>query len=245
MKQPDTSDQTEPVTQTPDSQSQKSEHPDYVTMTGGLRGTFAVLMTWNAEGGYYEPRQTGFLTGDAARKEAADPADPGAVTGVIDRIAAEVGPPGVLVNTVGTFRLGDALATTPETLTLMLDVNLGPALWLSQAVAPHMRQRGSGAIVHVTARPGLEPASGMAAYSVSKAALVHLTRTLDLELRPYGIRVNAVAPQLIDTASNRASFPAELIAHAVAPEAIAEVIAFLVSEAAAPVSGAILPAYGA
>ena len=181
---------------------------------------------------------------DAVHKEAADPADPGAVTRLIDRIAAEVGPPGVLVNTVGMFRLGDALATTPETLRLMLDVNLGPALWLTQAVAPHMRRQGSGAIVHVTARPGLEPASGMVAYSVSKAALVHLTRTLDLELRPYGIRVNAVAPQLIDTASNRASFPADVIAHAVAPEAIAGVIAFLVSAAAAPVSGAILPAYG-
>jgi len=43
----------------------------------------------------------------------------------------------------------------------MLDVNLGPALWLTQAVAPHMRQQGSGAIVHVAARPGIEPASGM------------------------------------------------------------------------------------
>ena len=182
---------------------------------------------------------------DVVHKEAADPADPGAVTRLIDRIAAEVGPPGVLVNAVGAFRLGDALATTPETLRLMLDVNLGPALWLSQAVVPHMRQQGSGAIVHVTARPGLEPAGGMAAYSVSKAALVHLTRTLDLELRPYGIRVNAVAPQLIDTASNRATFPADVIAHAVAPEAIAGVIAFLVSEVAAPVSGAILPVYGA
>ena len=181
---------------------------------------------------------------DVVHTEAADPADPGAVTRLIDRIAAEVGPPGVLVNTVGAFRLGDALATTPETLRLMLDVNLGPALWLSQAVVPHMRQQGSGAIVHVTARPGLEPAGGMAAYSVSKAALAHLTRTLDLELRPYGIRVNAVAPQLIDTASNRATFPADVIAHAVAPEAIAGVIAFLVSEAAAPVSGAILPVYG-
>ena len=182
---------------------------------------------------------------DAARTEAADPGDPAAVTRLIDRIAAEVGPPGVLVNTVGAFSLGDALDTPPESLRLMLDVNLGPALWLSQAVVPHMRQQGSGAIVHVTARPGLEPASGMAAYSVSKAALVHLTRTLDLELRPHGIRVNAVAPQLLDTASNRATFPAEVIAHATAPEAIAGVIAFLVSEAAAPVSGAILPAYGA
>ncbi len=182
--------------------------------------------------------------GDAVHKEAADPGDPGAVTRLIDRIAAKVGPPRVLVNTVGAFRPGDALATTPDTLRLMLDVNLGPALWLSQAVVPHMRQQGSGAIVHVTARPGLEPASGMAAYSVSKGALVHLTRTLDLELRPYGIRVNAVTPQLIDTASNRAIFPADVIAHAVAPEAIAGVIAFLVGEAAAPVSGAILPVYG-
>jgi NAD(P)-dependent dehydrogenase (short-subunit alcohol dehydrogenase family) len=182
---------------------------------------------------------------DGVRQEVTDPADRGAVTRLIDRIAAEAGPPSVLVNTVGTFRLGDALATTPDTLRLMLDVNLGPALWLSQAVAPHMRQQGSGAIVHVTARPGLEPAGGMAAYSVSKAALVHLTRTLDLELRPQGIRVNAVAPQLIDTAANRASLPADVMAHAVAPEAIARVIAFLVSDAAAPVSGAILPAYGA
>jgi NAD(P)-dependent dehydrogenase (short-subunit alcohol dehydrogenase family) len=108
-----------------------------------------------------------------------------------------------------------------------------------------MRQQGSGAIVHVTARPGIEPAGGMAAYSVSKAALVHLTRVLDIELRPQGIRVNAVAPQLLDSAANRATFPAEALAHATAPEAIAAVIAFLVSDAAAPVSGAILPAYGA
>jgi NAD(P)-dependent dehydrogenase (short-subunit alcohol dehydrogenase family) len=127
----------------------------------------------------------------------------------------------------------------------MIDVNLGPALWLSQAVAPHMQRQGSGAIVHVTARPGIEPTGGMAAYSISKAALVHLTRILDIELRPRGIRVNAVAPQLLDTPTNRTIFPAETMAHAVAPEAIAGVIAFLVSDAAAPVSGAVLPAYGA
>jgi NAD(P)-dependent dehydrogenase (short-subunit alcohol dehydrogenase family) len=182
---------------------------------------------------------------DDIRREVADATDPAAATRLIDRIAAEVGPPDVLVNTIGAFRLGDALSTTPETLQLMLDVNLGPALWLSQAVAPHMRQQGSGVIVHVAARPGLEPTGGMAAYSVSKAALVHLTRILDIELRPHGIRVNAVAPQLLDTPANRATFPAELLAHATAPDVIADAIAFLVSDAAAPVSGAILPAYGA
>ncbi len=182
---------------------------------------------------------------DGIRREVADTTDPAVATPLVDRLAAEIGPPAILVNTNGAFRAGDALSATPETLQLMVDVNLGPALWMTQAVAPHMKQQGSGAIVHVAARPGIEPSAGMAAYSASKAALVHLTRILDVELRPHGIRVNAVAPQLIDTTVNRATFPEEVMVHAVAPEAIAGVIAFLVSDAAAPVSGAILPAYGA
>ena len=181
---------------------------------------------------------------DSIVREAADTTDPAAARNIIDRIAADIGAPGILVNAIGTFRLGDAISTTPEDLQLMVDVNLGAALWLSQAVAPHMQRGGSGAIVHVSARPGIEPSGGMAAYGVSKAALAYLTRILDIELRPRGIRVNAVAPQLLDTPVNRAAVSAEVMAHAVSPEAIAEVIAFLVSDAAAPVSGAILPAYG-
>ena len=182
---------------------------------------------------------------DGVRAEVADTTDPAVAKSLVDRVAVEVRPPDVLVNTIGAFRPGDAVGTAPGELRLMMDVNLGPALWLSQAVTPHMRQQGSGAIVHVAARPGLEPAGGMAAYAASKAALVHLTRLLDIELRPLGIRVNAVAPQLLDTPVGRANFPPKVMAHAVAPEAIAGVIAFLVSDAAAPVSGAILPAYGA
>jgi len=135
------------------------------------------------------------------RPEVADTTDPTAVKELIDRIAGEVGPPDVLVNTIGAFQPGDTLTSTPEALRLMIDVNLGPALWL--------------------------------------------TRILDVELRPQGIRVNAVAPQLLDTPTNRATLPAGVMAHAVAPEAIAGVIAFLVSDAATPVSGAVLPAYGA
>ena len=182
---------------------------------------------------------------EGIRRQAGDTTDPAVAKSLVDRIAAEVGPPEVLVNTIGAFRLGEAAAATPEDLRVMLDVNLGAALWLSQAVEPYMRQRGSGAIVHVSARPGIEPTAGMAAYSLSKAALSHLVRLLDLELRPRGIRVNAVAPQLLDTAVNRAVFPADALAHAVRPEAIADIIAFLVSDVAAPVSGAIVPAYGA
>ena len=149
------------------------------------------------------------------------------------------------MNTIGTYHLGEALTATPEDLRLMIDVNVGAALWLTQAVVPYLRERGSGSIVHVAARPGLEPTAGMVTYAVSKAALVHLTRLLDLELRPLGIRVNAVAPQLLDTAKNRPYLTADALAHAVAPEAVADTIVYLVSDAAAPVSGAIVPAYGA
>ncbi len=182
---------------------------------------------------------------DGIGREVADSTDPEAARAVVQAIAAESGPPAVLVNALGGYLLGDALSTTPETLRLMLDVNLGPALWLSQAAAPYMQQRGSGVIVHVAGRPGVEPSGGVAAYSVSKAALVHLTRVLDVELRPQGIRVQAVVPQLLDTARNRASLPDGLMEHAVAPQAIAEIIAFLVSDEAAAISGAVVPAYGA
>jgi NAD(P)-dependent dehydrogenase (short-subunit alcohol dehydrogenase family) len=162
---------------------------------------------------------------DDIRRQAGDATDPAAAKSVIDQIAAEVGPPEVLVNTIGTFRLG-------------------AALWLSQAVEPYMRQLGKGSITLVSARPGTDPTAGMAAYSLSKAALSHLVRILDLELRPHGIRVNAVAPQLINTALNRTLFPPEQLAHAIEPEAVANVIAFLAGDLAAPVSGAIVPAYG-
>jgi NAD(P)-dependent dehydrogenase (short-subunit alcohol dehydrogenase family) len=182
---------------------------------------------------------------DGMARELADASDPKAAAQMVERVVRDVGPPDALVNTIGAFQTGDALTTTPDLLHQMIDVNLGPALWLSQAVAPYMQRNGSGAIVHIAARPGIEPSAGMAAYSASKAALVHLTRILDLELRPLGIRVNSVAPQLLDTAWARAALPKEVLAHAVAPAAIAEVIAFLVSEAAAPISGAIIPAYGA
>ena len=176
--------------------------------------------------------------------EVADATDPAVPQPLVGRIAAEVGAPDILVNTIGAFELGDALTVTPESLRQLMEVNLGAALWLTQAVVPHMQEKGSGAIVHVAARPGLEPTVGYAAYGVTKAALVHLVRTLDVELRPHGIRVNAVAPQLIATAKNKAIFPPEMLARAVEPEAIAETIAFLVSDAAGPISGAVVPAYG-
>jgi NAD(P)-dependent dehydrogenase (short-subunit alcohol dehydrogenase family) len=181
---------------------------------------------------------------EGIRLEVADGTDPDVPGPLLERIAAEVGPPDILVNTIGAFELGDSLSVTPEKLRELTEVNVGAALWLTQAVVPYMEQKGSGVIVHISARPGIEATTGYAAYGVTKAALVHLVRTLDLELRPRGIRVNAIAPQIIATEKNKALFPPEMLTAAVEPEAIADVIAFLVSDAAAPISGAVLPTYG-
>ena len=181
---------------------------------------------------------------DEIHREVADATDPAVPGPLVNRIVAELGPPSILVNTIGAFELGDALSVTAQSLRQLMDVNLGAALWLTQAVAPHMQENGSGVIVHITARPGVEPTAGYAAYGVSKAALVHLVRTLDVELRPHGIRVNAVAPEIIATKKNKELFPPEMLAGAVEPNAIADVIAFLVSDTAAPVSGAVVPTYG-
>ena len=181
---------------------------------------------------------------ESVRKFTGDTTDPAVPKALVDRVAAEVGPPAVLVNTIGMFALGDGLSVTPDDFRRLMDVNVGAALWLSQAVEPYMRERGKGSIVHVSARPATDPTAGMAAYSLSKAALSHLVRVTDLELRPLGIRVNAVAPQLIATPKNRSFLPPEVMAHAVSPEAIAELIVFLAGDDTAAVSGVVLPAYG-
>jgi NAD(P)-dependent dehydrogenase (short-subunit alcohol dehydrogenase family) len=177
-------------------------------------------------------------------REVVDATDPDAPGPLVERVATKVGPPAVLVNTIGAYAVGDALSVTPQTLRQMMDVNLGAALWLTQAVVPHMRQQGAGVITHVAARPGLEPTAGAAAYGISKAALVHLTRILDLELRPHGIRVNAVVPQVMATAKNKSIFAPEALVGAAEPDAVAGVIAFLISNAAADISGALVPTYG-
>jgi len=84
----------------------------------------------------------------------------------------------------------------------------------------------------------------MGPYAASKAAVARLTESLAEELKDRSITVNAVLPSIIDTPQNRADMPDADFSRWVAPEAIAEVILFLVSDAAAAVTGALIPVTG-
>src|SRR5260370_27938340 len=80
------------------------------------------------------------------RQVPGDATDPAVAKAVVDRVAAEVGLPEVLVNTIGMYGIGDALSATPDQLRQVMGVNVGPALWLTHAVAAYMKEHRSGAI---------------------------------------------------------------------------------------------------
>jgi NAD(P)-dependent dehydrogenase (short-subunit alcohol dehydrogenase family) len=98
--------------------------------------------------------------------------------------------------------------------------------------------------VNVAARAALTGVPGLGAYSASKSAVIRLTESLAGELRDQNINVNCVLPGTIDTPQNRRDMPKADFTRWVAPAAIADVILFLLSDAARAVSGAALPVYG-
>lgn len=132
-----------------------------------------------------------------------------------------------LVNVTGGFAGGRVVETSPRVVREMLQLNLETAWWSSREAARRMTVAGSGSIVNVGSLSGVELRGGAAAYSVSKAALLALTRVLADELRSSGIRVNAVAPGTMDTPGNRASMSAAALSRAVAPTRVAEAIVSL------------------
>jgi NAD(P)-dependent dehydrogenase (short-subunit alcohol dehydrogenase family) len=148
-----------------------------------------------------------------------------------------------LVGLAGGFTPGKLAEVDEDQLDSLWRSNFGSALWTAQAAAPRFAMRGGGAMVLVgskTAVTGRAPV----AHATSKAAVVRLAELLADELRDDRIRVNAVLPSTIDTPANRAWMTPEQVARAVAPEAIAKVIAFLCGPDSAPISGAAIPVYG-
>jgi len=154
-------------------------------------------------------------------------------------------PVDTLLHLVGGFAGGQPVAETPdETWEKMLDLNLRSAYTIFRAVLPGMLKAGKGRIVAVGARAALDPMANFAAYSVSKAALVALVKTVALEVKDTGVTANVVLPSVIDTPANRAAMPSADASKWVTPESIAGLLVWLTSDAARDVNGAVIPIYG-
>lgn len=178
-----------------------------------------------------------------AHRVAVDLTDRGAVGEAFARVDELDLPIGALIAVAGGYAGGGLADTDDDTLHGLFDTNFGSVVWAAQAAAPRIAGSGGGAIVTVGARTGISGPAQLA-HGTSKAAVHRLTELLADELRPQGIRVNAVLPSLMDTPANREWMDDAAVARSVAPAAIAKVIAFLAGPDAAPVSGALVPVYG-
>ncbi len=150
-----------------------------------------------------------------------------------------------LVNLVGGFAVGGRVHETPvEEFEAQFRLNLRPAYLLTQAAVPRMLEGDGGSIVCVGSRAALQPFRGAAGYISSKAAVTAFAQAVSAEYLNDGIRCNAILPSVIDTPANRASMPNADHERWVKPAEIAEVIAYLLSSASTPISGAAIPVYG-
>jgi NAD(P)-dependent dehydrogenase (short-subunit alcohol dehydrogenase family) len=158
---------------------------------------------------------------------------------------AAIGDIEAVVNLVGGYAEGGRVhETEPDEFERLMRLNLRPNVLLARAAIPRFLRRGGGAFVAVSARPALRPFPGAAPYIVAKAAVLSFVQTLDAEYRQDRVRANAVLPSVIDTPANRRSQPDADYSKWVAPEDIAKVVRFLVSDESGPTSGAAIPVYG-
>ena len=184
-------------------------------------------------------------TGEHLILECADMSEPESFRPCVEAALAHFGRIDVFVTVVGGFRTGTPLHETPiETFDFMMKLNARTLFVGAQAVIPAMISSGSGKIIAVGARPAAEGKKNMAAYSASKSAAVRLVESMAAELKVYGINVNAVIPGTMDTPQNREASPGADYGRWVKVESVAEVIAFLASDAASDIHGASVPVFG-
>ena len=172
-------------------------------------------------------------------------ADEASVASAIGSAVERFGRVDVLVNTVGAWRGGTPVLQTPlADWTFLHEANVLPTLLTSRAIIPHFLAQRSGRIINIAARSGLVGEGGSAAYSAAKSGVLRLTEALSAELKTSGINVNAVLPATLDTPQNRAGSPGADFSKWVHPDAVADVVLFLASDAARAIHGAAIPAYG-
>jgi 3-oxoacyl-[acyl-carrier protein] reductase len=170
------------------------------------------------------------------------------VNSLIEQTVNELGPVDILVNNAGSLieRL-KILDLTEERWDEVIDLNLKSAFLCCRAVAASMMERKTGAIVNVSSIAGRTGgALGSIHYSTAKGGLITFTKGLAKELAPYGVRVNAVSPGVIDTRFHETFSTPEMIKGYVAaiplgrvgtPDEVGAVICFLASEAAGYLAG--------
>lgn len=168
----------------------------------------------------------------------ADLADEQAASAALIKGRSQLGRIDGIVCTVGGYKSAPLTETPWSDWAAMLDVNLKTTVACTRAALPLLIEGGSGSIVHVASLAALSGSSGQAAYSAAKAAVLRFTESLADEVKSHGIRANAVLPGTIDTPQNRAWMSAEQASVAIDPRAIADAIAFLLSDAARAVNGA-------
>jgi NAD(P)-dependent dehydrogenase (short-subunit alcohol dehydrogenase family) len=174
---------------------------------------------------------------------ATDLTDEAQVGQMVERAMGEYGKMDILVNLAGGLtRYKPVVEHSLEDWNHELANNLLSAFLSSRAVFPSMRDAGGGVIINF-ARAGL-PQANMVAYNCAKAGIEALTRTLALEGRDAGIRVNAIAPGLVDTASNIAAMKPKDLKRWTKREDIAQAVVFLASDAAAGITGQVIPVTG-
>ncbi len=177
-----------------------------------------------------------------------DLADPTACADAVNGAAEAFGGLDVLVHAAGITRDGVSWKMTDDNWNAVLAVNLNSAFYLSRAATPLLREAGGGAIVFVSSINGERGKFGQANYAASKAGLHGLAKSLARELGHFGIRVNVVAPGMIRTPMTT-SLPEEIqeaarkdscLGRLGEPDDVADVIAFLVSDAARHVTGQVI-----
>jgi len=157
---------------------------------------------------------------------------------VVEECIEKFGRIDALVHVMGGFAGGSRVDETDDaTVDQMLDLNYRAAFFMTRAVLPHMRKQGSGRILVVASRQGVEPGAMVAAYSASKAAAVALVHCIALENKDAGITANSVLPGTMETPGNRG-------ANLVQPSQVAALLVHLASDVASQITGAAIPVYG-
>jgi len=159
-------------------------------------------------------------------------------------VAAKMGRIDVLVNIAGGFRWQTLADGDVSGWDQMYDINLKTAVLASKAALPSILKSGAGRIINIGAGAAAKAGAGMGAYAASKSGVLRLTESLSEEVKDQGVTVNAVLPGTIDTPQNRKAMPKADTSKWVAPEAIADVVAFLASDGARAITGAAVPVFG-